>query len=202
MTSVFVTYPLDVIRVRMAYNTSANQRPSFLHAISKIYGESAASSASTSATASSSPHTPPSSLFTRFPIFKFYRGFTVTIAGMVPYAGTSFLVWGLLRSRLVPHSDGSKRTGRPVLDLSIGALSGMISQTASYPFEVIRRRMQVGGLTHPDRWLGWQETVRTVWKTRGFRGFYVGLGVGYLKIIPMTAVSFAVWQWMKEVLEV
>ena len=61
--------------------------------------------------------------------------------------------------------------------------------------------MQVGGLTHPDRWMRWSETVRTVWDAGGARGFYVGLSIGYLKIVPMTAVSFAVWQWVKRMLD-
>ena len=60
--------------------------------------------------------------------------------------------------------------------------------------------MQVGGLTQPDRWLRWSETVRVVWETGGWRGFYVGLSIGYLKVVPMTAVSFAVWQAMRPVL--
>src|ERR1700728_4029112 len=54
--------------------------------------------------------------------------------------------------------------------------------------------MQVGGLTKPDRWLRWDENVTAVWATRGWRGFFVGLSVGDLKIVLMTAVSFAVWQ--------
>jgi solute carrier family 25 protein 16 len=41
-----------------------------------------------------------------------------------------------------------------------------------------------------------------VWEARmaGVRGFYVGLGIGYLKMVPMTAFSFAVWQGAKRVL--
>ncbi|EEB87097.1 hypothetical protein MPER_15703, partial [Moniliophthora perniciosa FA553] len=35
----------------------------------------------------------------------------------------------------------------PIQDLTIGAVSGALAQTASYPFEVIRRRMQVGGIS-------------------------------------------------------
>ena len=217
--SVFFTYPLDVIRVRMAYNTSVRRHPGFLYAIDKIYHESnttAQSSISTSTSSSNTPTTPTPTrataptLFTRFPILKFYRGFTVTVAGMIPYAGTSFLTWGFLRAHFLsppPESSSSttspsKKKLHPIADLSIGAVSGAISQTASYPFEVVRRRMQVGGLTHPDRWLTWRETVRTIWSTSGWKGFYVGLGVGYLKIVPMTAVSFSVWQWMKGVLDV
>ncbi|KAF8995490.1 mitochondrial carrier domain-containing protein [Cyathus striatus] len=200
-TSVYFTYPLDVIRVRMAFHTGAPGdppvRPSFIGAARQIYTEMATSSSSTPEILESKKH-----WLNRFPVLKFYRGFTVTIVGMVPYAGVSFLSWGFLRSTLLPPSQAGHKPPTPVADLAIGALSGALAQTASYPFEVIRRRMQVGGITRPDRWLGWGETARAIWNSRGWRGFYVGLSIGYLKVVPMTAVSFTVWQWGKRLLNV
>lgn len=210
--SVFITYPLEIIRVRMAFQTrlpndiSSNRlRPSIIRAMTQIYHEGVAPLPSTTITTSlpenSQPRSPMSRhLITRFPLLKFYRGFSVTILGMIPYAGTSFLAWDFLRAYFLPPAPNSRPT--PIADLSIGACSGALAQTVSYPFEVVRRRMQVGGLTKPDRWLRWDETVKTVLATRGWRGFYVGLSVGYLKIVPMTAVSFAVWQGGKRALGV
>jgi len=34
----------------------------------------------------------------------------------------------------------------------------------------------------------------------GARGFFVGLSIGHLKIVPINALSFAVWQSMKKLL--
>ena len=208
LTSVFFTYPLEIVRVRMAYYTQkssgrSSRRPSFLTAMRHIYREgpvAASSSSSNPSTSTSTPAQPVqgTTVFARFPILKFYRGFTVTMAGMIPYAGTSFLFWGFLRARFLKHN-GKPKSG-PVADLSIGAVSGALAQTVSYPFEVVRRRMQVGGLTQPDRWMRWGETVRGIFRAGGWRGFYVGLSIGYLKVVPMTAVSFAVWQWEKRLL--
>ncbi|OCH86475.1 mitochondrial carrier [Obba rivulosa] len=215
MISVFFTYPLELIRVRMAFDTRSSAPPelsrgtstssqptrvSFLRAASYIYHEGSSLPPPPSPS-SPLPVPPTRTLFARFPILKLYRGFSVTILGMIPYAGTSFLTWGHLRARLLPpDSDAHRPT--PGADLAIGAVSGTVAQTVSYPFEVVRRRMQVGGLTRPDRWLGWGETVRAIWEAQGWRGFYVGLSIGYLKIVPMTAVSFAVWQWGKRALGV
>jgi solute carrier family 25 protein 16 len=184
----------------MAFHTRPQSKqltpapPSFMHAYKHIYNEY-----TFPVQPSTSQHTRP--LLERFPILKFYRGFTVTVAGMVPYAGVSFLSWGYLRSRILPPPKvGGYNPPTPIADFVIGAVSGAIAQTASYPFEVVRRRMQVGGITSPDRWLRFGETVNGVWKTGGWRGFYVGLGIGYLKVVPMTAVSFAVWQSCKRLL--
>lgn len=193
----------------MAFHTRSTNhgqpfKPTFFLAASEIYREvpKPQVSASNAPSATIPPALTAPSLFSRFPVLKFYRGFSVTLTGMIPYAGTSFLIWGFLRSHFAPSSANPKRSSNPVLDLSAGAVSGALSQTVSYPFEVIRRRMQVGGLTHPDRWMRWGETVSTIWRAGGWRGFYVGLSIGYLKIVPMTAVSFTVWQWGKGVLGV
>jgi solute carrier family 25 protein 16 len=198
MSSVTLTYPLELIRVRMAFNsrmTSKTGGPSFVRAISHIYHETTASPTSSSTSSST-----PKQIFERFPILKFYRGFTVTMVGMIPYAGTGFLVWDFCRAHFYPVVEGKAQRPGIAADLAIGAVSGATSQTMSYPFEVVRRRMQVGGLTRPDRWLGWGETMRTVYASGGWRGFFVGLSIGYLKIIPMTGISFAAWQGFKRML--
>ncbi|KAH9992229.1 mitochondrial carrier domain-containing protein [Russula compacta] len=196
--SVFFTYPLELLRVRMAFDTihssssGKHVRPSCLRTARLIYAEG-----SPRASAAPIAH----DLFHAFPLLKFYRGFTVSLVGIVPYAGTAFLTWGYLRAHLVPAAPNGRPRASPLADLWIGAFSGVLAQTVSYPFEVIRRRMQVGGLTQPGRWLRWGETVRAIWTRGGARGFFVGLGIGYLKIVPMNAVSFAVWQGMKRILE-
>jgi solute carrier family 25 protein 16 len=199
--SVFFTYPLEVIRVRLAFHTRTtnyNQdvpRPTFTRAFRHIYNEQPVNPAHEASI--DTAH-----YFNRYPLLKFYRGFTVTIAGMVPYAGVSFLCWGYLRARFLPPSKTGHENPTPIADLAIGALSGAVAQTASYPFEVMRRRMQIGGITRPDRWLRWDETAKAIWQAQGWRGFYVGLSIGYLKVVPMTAVSFAVWQGGKRLLNV
>jgi solute carrier family 25 protein 16 len=189
---VFFTYPLELIRVRMAFQTRNSNpsspfkgtRPTFIQAMRYLYHEGTPVPASTHAPIPPSSTPTPSAakkLFHYFPVLKFYRGFTVTIAGMIPYAGTSFLVWGFLRARLLPPREVSKKTRTPMADLAFGAIAGAISQTVSYPFEIVRRRMQVGGLTRPDRWLGWSETVRDVWRANGWRGVLCWVGYRVFK---------------------
>ncbi|KAG8935381.1 hypothetical protein FRC03_004578 [Tulasnella sp. 419] len=224
--SVLFTYPLELIRVRLAYeipeptnskspSTSKSTRPSVTRIIRTIYNEGSASPVLSSGPPppknvppllnSAAPPIPQQNpLFTYFPILKFYRGFSVTLLGIIPYAGTSFLVYGSLRSYLYPR-DPKTNTAPPrsaMKDLVIGAISGVISQTVSYPFEVVRRRMQVGGLTRPYGFVGWKETVQNIWKANGWRGFYVGLSIGYVKVVPMTAISFMTWEWCKVLLHI
>lgn len=37
---------------------------------------------------------------------------------------------------------------------------------------------------------------------RGGRGFFVGLSIGYVKIVPMTGISYATWEGMKRALDI
>lgn len=208
--SVFVTYPLELIRVRLAFDTrSYPSEKSMRSVVSTIYHEGM----TTVHADGRATRAPVSDMLNRFPALKYYRGFSATVLGMIPYAGTSFLVFGRCKSLLyhvLLHKDTSGKplpgyetipplwTGsRTVVDLTAGALAGAISQAASYPFEVIRRRQQIGGILRPSSMLTLRETIMWIYKTRGLRGFYIGLGIGYMKVVPMTAISFAVWSAMK-----
>ncbi|ORX34914.1 coenzyme A transporter [Kockovaella imperatae] len=207
--SVLFTYPLELIRVRLAFQTRESERTSLREAVRSIYHEGHAhqpsinpatvTSAGGSATATATTST--ISAFTRsIPLYPFYRGFSISIVGMVPYAGTAFLTYGTLKRHTpdwIPYLASRPKAN----DLACGAVAGLLSQTASYPFEVIRRRMQVGG-ARGSHDISWKQAVRMIYDQRGWRGFFVGLTIGYLKVVPMTSISFATWQVMKRALEI
>lgn len=85
-----------------------------------------------------------------------YHGIGPSLYGILPYAGLKFYVYQHLKARfytLFPdRMSGSSNNPRlPVsVMLSNGALAGLVAQTATYPLDVVRRRMQVrqgvGGL--------------------------------------------------------
>ncbi|KAI8629527.1 mitochondrial carrier domain-containing protein [Xylariaceae sp. FL1651] len=210
VTSVLFTYPLEVIRVRLAFETKV--RSSSLTDICKqIYHEHPLSKPAPPAGAAS---TVVQTVTPRSGLINFYRGFSTTILGMVPYAGISFMthdtVGDIFRSRLLrEHSTlpqpANAPAGKPAplrawAELAAGAISGVVSQTLSYPLEVIRRRMQVGGAVGDGHRLRIGETAGMIFKERGLPGFFVGLTIGYVKIIPMAAVSFYTYERMKTVL--
>ncbi|KAJ5825760.1 hypothetical protein N7474_002898 [Penicillium riverlandense] len=214
VVSVLFTYPFDLIRVRMAIEISHQHRSSMRAVCWQIYHEHShphppSAAATTPATATGTNETLFNKLSQRFKLANFYRGFSPTLLGMIPYAGMSFFthdqVGDWLRSpTLAPYTTipnsvtkpGSRHAGRPQLvapaELSAGALAGAVAQTTSYPFEVLRRRMQVGGHR-----LGIGGTCRKMWAENGFRGFWVGLSIGYFKVVPLVATSFLVYERLK-----
>ncbi|KAJ5519661.1 hypothetical protein N7463_000114 [Penicillium fimorum] len=181
-TSTMVTYPLELIRTRLAFETVQKNPSSWLGISRKIYFERGGGSLS-----------------------NLYRGIAPTMLGILPYAGTSFLTHDLLRDwlrtpALAPYTlEGPSSTRlTATAQLSCGAVAGIVAQTISYPIDIIRRRIQVGNVDHAKS--GILETARRVFLERGVRGFYVGLTIGYVKMAPMAATSFYVYDRMKRFL--
>ena len=186
--STTCTYPFELLRIRLAVQT---KRSSLVAVCRQVYYEGGSK---------------PS-------IANFYQGFAPTLLGILPYAGMSFfthdLIGDWLRSPAIAHyttiarsehnpSDTSRPRLTAVAELCSGALAGLVAQTASYPLEIIRRRMQVSRI---DVESGGRariaDTARTIFLERGLRGLYVGLTVGYIKIVPMVATSFFVYDRLK-----
>ncbi|KAH8731251.1 mitochondrial carrier domain-containing protein [Phaeosphaeriaceae sp. PMI808] len=213
MVSVFCTYPLEVIRVRLAFETRAEHTSSLLTIIRKIYAETPPPIAhkpsglvTTAATQVVEKVTPRSGLP------NFFRGFIPTLLGMVPYAGASFLVHDTMSDfmrypLLAPYTtlpntsreESTVSTHKPAqlkywAELSTGGIAGFVSQTVSYPLEVIRRRMQVGGVVGDGHRLSMAEVTKRIYLEGGWRGFFVGLTIGYVKVVPLAATSFYVYE--------
>ncbi|KAL2208668.1 mitochondrial carrier protein LEU5 [Sarocladium strictum] len=225
VTSVFFTYPLEVIRVRLAFETKRDGRSSLSSICKQIYNETPVARTSTSNTNSAALPKAPAAVSAaaettaatvqavapKTGLINFYRGFTPTILGMVPYAGISFLthdtVSDMLRNpsiaqyttlpRTSKHPEGKPAALRSWAELCAGGLAGLVSQSASYPLEVIRRRMQVGGAVGDGHRLRLGETARMIMREKGPSGFFVGLTIGYVKVIPLAAVSFYTYERMK-----
>jgi solute carrier family 25 protein 16 len=223
VTSVFFTYPLEVVRVRMAFETKTEGRSSLRSICRQIYHEGryrkptlpaadpAGASASTVRAAAADVTTAAQALAPKSGLTNFYRGFSPTLLGMLPYAGMSFLTHDtagdLLRHPKVAqyttlpkpenHPAGKPAPLRYWAELLAGGVAGLVSQTASYPLEVIRRRMQVGGAVGDGHRMRVGETARLIMRERGLRGFFVGLTIGYAKVVPMVAASFYTYERLK-----
>ncbi|XP_004470580.1 solute carrier family 25 member 16 isoform X1 [Dasypus novemcinctus] len=186
MTAVICTYPLDMVRVRLAFQVKGEHTyTGIIHAFKTIYAKEGG-------------------------FLGFYRGLMPTILGMAPYAGVSFFTFGTLKS--VGLSYAPTLLGRPSSDnpnvlvlkthinLLCGGVAGAIAQTISYPFDVTRRRMQLGTvLPEFEKCLTMRETMKYVYGHHGIRkGLYRGLSLNYIRCIPSQAVAFTTYELMKQ----
>ncbi|KAI1634906.1 mitochondrial carrier domain-containing protein [Biscogniauxia mediterranea] len=219
VTSVLFTYPLEVIRVRLAFETK-HRSSSLTDICKKIYHEhplpkppppAVEAGSGVVKSVAGAATTTVQAIAPRSGIINFYRGFSTTIIGMVPYAGVSFLTHDTagdffrlpsIRQYTTLPQPANAPKDKPVplrawAELTAGGISGVVSQTVSYPLEVIRRRMQVGGAVGDGHRLRIGETIGMIFRERGLRGFFVGLTIGYAKVMPMAAVSFYSYERLK-----
>ncbi|KAM6203876.1 solute carrier family 25 member 16 isoform 5-T6 [Sarcoramphus papa] len=188
ITAVICTYPLDMVRVRLAFQVKGEHKyMGIIHAFKMIYTKEGGFSG-------------------------FYRGLMPTVVGMAPYAGFSFFTFGTLKS--IGLAQAPNLLGRPSLDnpdvlvlkthvnLLCGGIAGAIAQTISYPLDVTRRRMQLGAvLPDSEKCLTMVQTLKYVYQQHGIRrGLYRGLSLNYIRCIPSQAVAFTTYELMKQFL--
>lgn len=115
-TSTFVTYPLELIRTRLAFETAQKSPSSWLGITRKIYFEGGSNQG----------------------LSNLYRAIAPTMLGILPYAGTSFLTHDLVRDwlrspALAPYTLEAQSSTRltVVPQLCCGAVAGIVAQTVS-----------------------------------------------------------------------
>merc|ERR1712013_605530 len=94
-------------------------------------------------------------------------------------AGTSFYTYETLKGLAARRKGGD--SSHPILPsplerLAAGAVAGLLGQTASYPLDIVRRRMQTGKqLGKGNKYTTVVGTLLTVYRSEGiYRGWYKG----------------------------
>jgi hypothetical protein len=210
-TAVAITYPLDLVRTRLAYATETNnashsntRRQTIRGVLKSTYGSEG--------------------------LRGMYRGIGPSMYGILPYAGIKFYIYQHLKQAYLhkygpdsnTNSGGNNKMRLPTtVMLGCGAVAGLAAQTATYPFDVVRRRMQIDGLLRTVRMgtdsgkalssssssgSGWLPrstpgALIEIGKREGWRKLYAGLRINYMKVVPSTAIGFTIYDHMKYVLE-
>ncbi|RYP52659.1 hypothetical protein DL768_002215 [Monosporascus sp. mg162] len=173
ITSVFFTYPLDIVRTRLSIHSASfaalankpkdGKLPGMWTTMATMYKEEGGMAA-------------------------LYRGIIPTVAGVAPYVGLNFMTYEFVRKYLTPEGDKNPNAGRKLL---AGAVSGAVAQTCTYPFDVLRRRFQINtmsGMGYQYKSIG--DAVKVIVTQEGFRGLYKGLFPNLLKVAPSMAANW------------
>jgi len=213
ITSVCATYPLDLVRSRLSIATAsiplqAQEVPPTSSVMPVPGGKQTLSSAYHTSSALKQTLSKRADLTVVGMTLKvmreeggvrgLYRGLVTTAVGVAPYVGINFAAYEALRGVVTPPGKTSI-----VRKLACGALAGSISQTLTYPFDVLRRKMQVTGMAHGGlgyHYNGALDALGSIIRTEGFRGLYRGLWPNLLKVAPSIATSFFTYELVKELL--
>lgn len=143
----------------------------------------------------------------------FYSGVGPTLLVAVPNFAISYTVYGTLKEytldddlfynlRRIDVDSGEERMGFG-LTVACGAASGILATLITFPFDTIRRRMQIQNLhLPPERRLTSAQQFYRLVTVEGLSSVYRGLTPEILKVIPMVGTMFVVYEWTKEMLNV
>lgn len=130
-------------------------------------------------------------------LLSFYRGLTPTIVAVFPYAGFQFAFYNIFQKiyvYMVPPTETS--TGN-FKNLVCGSFAGIISKTCTYPFDLFKKRLQVGGFEQARSAFGEVRTYKgfadCAWRIlqeEGFIGFFKGFSPSMLKAAFSTGFTF------------
>ncbi|XP_042051038.1 mitochondrial carrier protein CoAc2-like [Salvia splendens] len=185
-TAVLFTYPLDLVRTKLAYQVVESSKTAVQrHArkdiiyngirdcFSRIYKEAG--------------------------MRGLYRGVAPSLYGIFPYAGLKFYFYEEMK-RHVPDD----RKKDIAVKLVCGSVAGLLGQTFTYPLDVVRRQMQVQRLIISDSspTKGTVESLVAIVRMQGWKQLFSGLSINYLKVMPSVAIGFTVYDVMKASLRV
>lgn len=182
ITSVFFTYPLDIVRTRLSIQSAS------FAALSQAQRERLPGMWQTMVIMYK----------TEGGILALYRGIIPTVAGVAPYVGLNFMTYEIVRKYLTPEGD---KNPNAVRKLAAGAISGAVAQTCTYPFDVLRRRFQINTMSG----MGYQyksifDAVRVIIAQEGIKGMYKGIVPNLLKVAPSMASSWLSFEMTRDFL--
>eukprot|EP01018_Ginkgo_biloba_P000974 Gb_11890 [translate_table: standard] len=151
--------------------------------------------------------------------FSLYKGLLPAIISMAPSGAVFYGIYDILKTSYLNSPEGKERLHHmhnqvegkgetnaleqlelgPTRTLLYGAIAGVCAEAATYPFEVVRRQLQ---LQVPATRLNALSTCAKLVEQGGIGALYAGLIPSMLQVLPSAALSYFVYEFMKIVLQV
>jgi len=121
----------------------------------------------------------------------FYRGLVPSLFG-VSHGALQFMVYEQLKG--AQYSPWARDDGQlKNLDyLMASSLSKAIAGTATYPYQVVRSRLQTYDADQSHRNL--RDAVANIWQNERLHGLYKGLVPNLLRVVPSSCVTLLVYE--------
>ena len=126
----------------------------------------------------------------------YFRGLTAAVGSIVPYMGLFFSSYEFFHQAVggakLPLSSG---------DAVAGIMASVVAKTATFPLDLIRKRLQIQGPTREKYihtnipvYKGVWRGLYAIWCKEGVKGWYRGLTVSLVKAAPASAVTMYVYE--------
>lgn len=121
----------------------------------------------------------------------FYNGLVPSLFG-VSHGALQFMAYEKLKISRRGGTAKQQRDLRTVDFLLLSGLAKIFAAVMSYPYQVIRTRLQI--YDAGKAYKGSRDVVTQVWRREGIKGFYKGLAPNLLRVMPSTWVTFLVYE--------
>lgn len=120
----------------------------------------------------------------------YYKGLVPGIFG-VSHGAVQFMVYEEMKNRYQQYYNSpiSKKLGTTEY-LFFSATSKLIAVFTTYPYQVVRARLQ----NQHYSYLSATDCVQKMWKFEGAKGFYKGMGTNLLRVTPATMITFVTYE--------
>ncbi|KAL8139939.1 hypothetical protein V2J09_005960 [Rumex salicifolius] len=127
----------------------------------------------------------------------FFRGNGLNVMKVAPESAIKFYVFELLKTSIM-NAKGEDKAQIGALDrLVAGGLAGAIAQTAIYPMDLVKTRLQTydfkGGKA-----INLRDLSRDIWVKEGPKAFYRGVIPSLLGIIPYAGIDLAAYETLRD----
>merc|ERR1712232_708031 len=116
-------------------------------------------------------------------VLSMYNGFGVSVVGIVAYRGPYFGVFDTLKEKNPWKKDKGVMTWAS--KFAIAQTTAIIAGFISYPFDTVRRRLQMQSEKPPEQWLykGTADCAIKVVKEEGVGAMFKGFGANVLRTL-------------------
>ncbi|XP_052763903.1 mitochondrial folate transporter/carrier-like isoform X2 [Mya arenaria] len=122
----------------------------------------------------------------------YYKGFVPGILG-IAHGAIQFTLYEEMKNRYNQHKGRSIDYRLGTLEyLGMSAVSKIIAATCTYPYQVLRSRLQEQHSTYT----GVIDVVRKIFKYEGVRGFYKGIPVYLVHVTPNICIVFMIYEYV------
>jgi solute carrier family 25 carnitine/acylcarnitine transporter 20/29 len=120
-----------------------------------------------------------------------YRGTSVTLLREAQAYGFWFLTFEYLMQSDAKRNNYLRKDIATWKIALYGGIAGEVLWISSYPFDVIKSKMQSDGFGDKMRYKTMRDAFAQTWRQEGALGFWRGIGPTLLRAMPVSAGTFA-----------
>lgn len=141
-----------------------------------------------------------------------FKGLTPTLGQIAPHAGVQFAVYKLFTENIFNKIEFFQRQGvfqskfqsTMSANLLAGSISGFFAKTMIYPFDLVKKRLQIQGFQKHRGYFGKQfyckgvlHCLKVTIVEEGFMAIYKGYVPSMIKAVLVTSLHFTVYDEIK-----